>query len=189
MAVSLSKGQNILLDKGLVNVHVGLGWDVRTGSGDEFDLDVCAFLLAANGKVRSDDGFVFYNHLESADGSVAHTGDNRTGEGEGDDESVLVKLGKVAADVQRVVFTVTIHEYKERKQNFGQVSSAFIRIVNQDTGNEEARFELQEDASTDTSFVFGELYRKDSGWKFRAVGEGYKHGLLEIAKGYGVNIG
>ncbi|MDR0520946.1 MAG: TerD family protein [Planctomycetaceae bacterium] len=191
MAISLVKGANTSLTKdnpGLNKIQVGLGWDVRATSGAAFDLDASAFLLNAAGKVRSDRDFIFYNQLKSADGSVEHTGDNRTGEGEGDDEMLYVTLASVPADVQKIAFTVTIHEAAANKQNFGQVSSAFIRIVNRDSGEEIARFDLSEDASTDTAMIFGELYRHGGEWKFKAVGQGFTGGLEALAKNYGVNL-
>lgn len=189
MAISLVKGQNVALDKGLKNVLVGLGWDVPDSQGNDYDIDASCFMLGENGRVRSDSDFIFYNQLKSPCGSVAHSGDNRTGAGDGDDESLIVKLDKVPADVQKLVFIVTIHEAVARRQNFGQVQNAFIRIVNQDNNNEEGRFDLNEDASTSTSTVFGEIYRKDSQWKFKAVGAGYNKSIMELAQGYGVNVG
>jgi tellurium resistance protein TerD len=189
MTVSLTKGQNVALDAGLKNVHVGLGWDARETDGEDFDLDASCFMLGANGKVRSDDDFIFYNQLKAPNGCVEHTGDNLTGDGEGDDETLYVYLDKVPAEIQKLVFTVTIHDFTSRKQNFEMVSNAFIRIVNKDDNEEIARFDLSEDASVNTSMIFGEIYRKDGDWKFRAVGQGHQNGLLEIAQGYGVNVG
>src|SRR5690606_22702016 len=151
---------------------VGLGWDARSTDGQDFDLDASAFLLTANGKVRSDADFIFYNQMRAVDGSVEHTGDNRTGEGDGDDESLLVDLSKVAADIDKIVITVTSHDADQRRQNFGQVSNAFIRLVNSETNVEVVRFDLAEDASTEAAMVFGELYRNGGEWKFRAVGQG-----------------
>ncbi|WP_300676027.1 TerD family protein [Nocardioides sp.] len=194
MSVSLSKGGNVSLTKeagpsGLFRVEAGLGWDVRTTTGAEFDLDASALLTGADGKVLSDAHFVFYNNLTSPDGSVQHQGDNRTGEGDGDDEVISVDLTQVPADVQRIVIPVSIHEADSRGQNFGQVSNAFIRIVNADNGIELARYDLSEDASSETSMIFGELYRYGGEWKFRAVGQGYASGLAGIARDYGVNVG
>ncbi|TVM06652.1 MAG: TerD family protein, partial [Halomonas sp.] len=175
MALSLSKGGNVSLSKsdpGLKNILIGLGWDERATSGNDFDLDASVFMVNSEGKVRSDADFIFYGQLKSADGSVVHTGDNRTGEGEGDDEAIEVNLDGVPADIQRLVVTVTIHEADSRKQNFGMVQNAFIRVVNNDTGNEVVRYDLSEDYSTETALEFGEVYRHNGEWKFRAVGQG-----------------
>ncbi|MGY0486779.1 TerD family protein [Streptomyces sp. WG-D5] len=191
MGVSLSKGGNVSLSKeapGLTAVVVGLGWDVRTTTGTDFDLDASAILISAEGKVRNDQDFVFFNNLKSADGSVEHTGDNTTGEGEGDDEQVKVDLAAVPADVDKVVFPVSIYDAENRQQSFGQVRNAFIRVVNQAGGAEIARYDLSEDASTETAMVFGELYRNGAEWKFRAVGQGYASGLRGIAQDFGVNV-
>ena len=192
MSVSLSKGGNVSLSKeepGLAKVLIGLGWDTRTTDGADFDLDASAFLLTSSDKVRSDGDFIFYNNLKSADGSVEHTGDNRTGEGDGDDEALTVDLARVPADVQKVAVAVTIHEGEGRRQSFGMVSNAFIRVVNDATGREISRYDLAEDASTETAMIFGEVYRHNGEWKFRAVGQGYKGGLGPLARNYGVNIG
>ncbi len=191
MALSLSKGGNLSLTKeapGMTKVLVGLGWDARSTDGQDFDLDASAFLLKADGKVRADSDFIFYNQLKSVDGSVEHTGDNRTGEGDGDDEAIKVDLSKVPADIDKIAFTVTIHEAEVRKQNFGQVRNAFIRIVNQDTNSEVARYDLAEDASTETAMIFAELYRNGSEWKFRAVGQGFNGGLKPLAESYGLKF-
>lgn len=191
MGVSLSKGGNVSLTKeapGLTAVTVGLGWDVRTTTGTDFDLDASAILVSAEGKVRNDQDFVFFNNLKSADGSVEHTGDNLTGEGEGDDEQVKVSLATVPADVAKIVFPVSIYDAENRQQSFGQVRNAFIRVVNQAGGAEIARYDLSEDASTETAMVFGELYRNGDEWKFRAVGQGYASGLEGIARDFGVNL-
>ncbi|WP_425834389.1 TerD family protein [Streptomyces fractus] len=191
MGVSLSKGGNVSLSKeapGLTAVVVGLGWDVRTTTGTDFDLDASAILTNAEGKVRNDQDFVFFNNLKSADGSVEHTGDNTTGEGEGDDEQVKVDLASVPADVDKIVFPVSIYDAENRQQSFGQVRNAFIRVVNQSGGSEIARYDLSEDASTETAMVFGELYRNGAEWKFRAVGQGYASGLRGIAQDFGVNV-
>ncbi|WP_404414786.1 TerD family protein [Vreelandella aquamarina] len=190
MALSLSKGGNVSLSKsdpGLKNILIGLGWDERATSGNDFDLDASVFMVNSEGKVRSDADFIFYGQLKSADGSVVHTGDNRTGEGEGDDEAIEVNLDGVPADIQRLVVTVTIHEADSRKQNFGMVQNAFIRVVNNDTGNEVVRYDLSEDYSTETALEFGEVYRHNGEWKFRAVGQGYAGGLLAMCQRYGVN--
>ena len=188
MAISLTKGGNTSLPSGLNKIIVGLGWDPRATSGVDFDLDASAFLLTESGKVRSDRDFIFYNQMKSADGSVQHTGDNRTGAGEGDDEQIKVALQSIPADVQKVAFTVTIHDAEKHGLNFGQVSSAFIRIVDETNNEEIARFDLSEDASVDTAMIFGEVYRKDGAWKFKAVGQGFTGGLAALAKNYGVNI-
>lgn len=191
MGISLSKGGNISLSKTdptLKNVIVGLGWDARPTDGADFDLDASAFMVKEDGKVRSDSDFIFYNQTKSTCGSVEHTGDNRTGAGDGDDESVIVLLDKVPVDVQRVIFTVTIHEADARKQNFGQVSRAYVRIVNKDSNNEVARYDLSEDASIETAMIFGEIYKHGGEWKFKAVGQGYAGGLAALARQYGINI-
>ncbi|WP_435970319.1 TerD family protein [Streptomyces sp. Qhu_M48] len=191
MGVSLSKGGNVSLTKeapGLTAVTVGLGWDVRTTTGTDFDLDASAILVTEEGKVRNESDFVFFNNLKSGDGSVEHTGDNTTGEGEGDDEQVKVSLATVPADVAKIVFPVSIYDAENRQQSFGQVRNAFIRVVNQTGGAEIARYDLSEDASTETAMVFGELYRNGAEWKFRAVGQGYASGLRGIAQDFGVNV-
>ncbi|MDZ5603648.1 TerD family protein [Pseudomonas sp. RP23018S] len=189
MALSLSKGGNLSLtktDPSLTRIIVGLGWDPRATDGTEFDLDASAFLLKGDGKVRSEADFIFYNQLKSTDGSVEHTGDNRTGAGDGDDEVIKVDLSRVPADVDKVVFTVTIHDAEARKQSFGQVGGAFIRIVNETNGNEVVRYDLAEDASTETAMIFAELYRNSGEWKFRAVGQGYAGGLKAVATSFGL---
>ncbi|TDC74670.1 TerD family protein [Streptomyces hainanensis] len=191
MGVSLSKGGNVSLTKeapGLTAVVVGLGWDVRTTTGADYDLDASALLCTAAGKVVSDQHFVFYNNLTSPDGSVEHTGDNLTGEGEGDDEAIKVNLATVPADITSVVFPVSIHDAVARGQSFGQIRNAFIRVVNQADNAEIARYDLSEDAATETAMIFGELYRHGTEWKFRAVGQGYASGLAGIASDYGVNV-
>ena len=191
MGVSLSKGGNVSLTKeapGLTAVLVGLGWEARTTTGADFDLDASAILTAETGKVASDKDFVFYNNLKSVDGSVEHTGDNLTGEGEGDDEVIKVNLAAVPAAVAKIVFPVSIYEAESRLQSFGQVRNAYIRVVNQATGQEIARYDLSEDASTETAMVFGELYRSGTEWKFRAIGQGYASGLRGIAQDFGVNV-
>ena len=192
MAISLNKGERLSLSKeapNLKKVLVGLGWDARATDGADFDLDASAFLLGAGGKVRSDADFIFYNQLKSTCGSVQHTGDNRTGAGEGDDEAVMVDLSRVPADVQKIAFTATIHEADARRQNFGQVGNAYIRLVNAETNAEVARYDLVEDASTETAMIFGELYRHSGEWRFTAVGQGYAGGLAAMCRQYGINIG
>ncbi len=192
MSVSLSKGGNVSLSKeapGLQAVLVGLGWDVRTTSGADFDLDASALMVGPSGKILSDSHFIFFNNLKSPDGSVEHTGDNLTGEGEGDDEAIKVNLVGVPQDVDKIVVTVSIYDAEGRQQSFGQVRNAFIRVVNQADNKEITRYDLSEDASTETAMVFGELYRNGPEWKFRAVGQGYTSGLRGIAQDYGVNVG
>ena len=191
MAISLQKGGNVNLSKeapGLSKMVVGLGWDTRATDGAAFDLDGAVFLVNAAGKVRSDADFVFYNNLKSTDGSVVHSGDNTTGAGEGDDETVAIDLTKVPADVEKIVLAVTIHDAEARKQNFGMVSKAFVRCVNATGNSEIARFDLSEDGSTEAAMVFGEVYRAGADWKYKAVGQGFKGGLGPLAKSYGVNV-
>ena len=190
MSVSLSKGGNVSLAKAdptMTKVLVGLGWDPRATDGQDFDLDASAFLLDSTGKVRGDNDFIFYNNLSDAAQSVVHTGDNRTGAGDGDDESLKIDLPKIPADVDKIAFTVTIHDAEARRQSFGQVGGAFIRLVNDATGVEVARYDLSEDASTETAMIFGELYRHNNEWKFRAVGQGYAGGLKAMCAQYGIS--
>jgi tellurium resistance protein TerD len=192
VTVSLSKGGNVSLSKqapGLTAVVVGLGWDPRTTTGADFDLDASAIMLDMSGKVLSDSHFVFFNNLKSPDGSVEHLGDNLTGAGEGDDEQIKVNLQSVPAECGKLVFPVSIYDAETRQQNFGQVRNAFIRIVNQADNSEIARYDLTEDASTETAMIFGEIYRSFGEWKFRAVGQGYATGLRGIAQDFGVNVG
>lgn len=191
MGVSLTKGGNVSLTKeapGLTAVTVGLGWDARSTTGTDFDLDASAIMVGVSGKVLSDGHFVFFNNLTSVDGSVQHLGDNLTGEGDGDDEEINVNLAAVPAEVDKIVFPVSIYDAAARSQSFGQVRNAFIRIVNQAGGAEIARYDLSEDASTETAMVFGELYRNGAEWKFRAVGQGYAEGLVGIARDFGVGV-
>jgi tellurium resistance protein TerD len=191
MAISLQKGGNVNLSKeapGLNKMVIGLGWDTRATDGAAFDLDGAIFLLNTSGKVRSDADFVFYNNLKSVDGSVTHSGDNRTGAGDGDDETVTIDLARVPADVDKIAVCVTIHEAEQRRQNFGQVSKAFVRCVNASGNAEIARYDLSEDGSTEAAMVFGEVYRAGADWKFRAIGQGFKGGLGPLAKNYGVNV-
>lgn len=191
MAISLNKGGNLSLSKtdpSLNQVLIGLGWDARTTDGVDFDLDASAFLLAENDKVRAETDFIFYNQTRSPEGSVEHTGDNRTGAGDGDDEAVKIDLAKVPAEVQKIAITVTIHDAESRGQNFGQVQNAFIRVVNDQTNVEIVRFDLNEDYSTETAMIFGELYRHNGEWKFRAVGQGYNGGLSAMCRQYGISI-
>jgi tellurium resistance protein TerD len=192
MSVSLSKGGNVSLSKeapGLQAVLVGLGWDVRTTTGADFDLDASALMVGTDGKILSDSHFIFFNNLTSPDGSVEHTGDNLTGEGEGDDEAIKVNLVGVPPEVDKIVVTVSIYDAEARQQSFGQVRNAFIRVVNQADNRELTRYDLSEDASTETAMIFGELYRNGNEWKFRAVGQGYSTGLRGIAHDFGVNVG
>ena len=194
MAINLSKGQRVSLDKGVRLALVGLGWDTNRYDGSaDFDLDASAFLLGANGKVRSDDDFIFYGNLQSKDGSVTHTGDTLTGEGDGDDETLFIDFSKVPADVQKIVITVTIYEAQERGQNFGQVSNAYVRVArrsneNDTVGIEELRYDLGEEFSIETALVVCEIYRQGAEWKFNAVGAGYQGGLYALCKNYGVNV-
>jgi tellurium resistance protein TerD len=191
MAISLSKGGNVSLTKtapGLTHIIIGLGWDARATDGAAFDLDASGFLLTSDGKVRSDADFIFFNQPVSADGSVKHLGDNTTGDGEGDDEQMTVDLAKVPADVEKIAVGVTIHEAEARKQSFGMVSQAFVRVVNAADNAEIVRYDLSEDFSIETALVFGEVYRNNGEWKFRAVGQGYQGGLAAMAKNYGVNV-
>jgi tellurium resistance protein TerD len=191
MAISLQKGGNVSLTKtspDLKNVLIGLGWDARSTSGDDFDLDASIFMVGANGKVRTDEDFVFYGQLRSACGSVEHTGDNRTGDADGDDEAIKVVLDKVPAEITRLVVAVTIHDADIRRQNFGMVHNAYIRVVNSETDAELARFDLTEDASVETAMIFGEVYRHNGEWKLRAVGQGYAGGLRALAVSHGVNV-
>ncbi|MDK1473973.1 TerD family protein [Streptomyces sp. 549] len=190
MGVTLAKGGNVSLSKAAPNLtqaQVGLGWQARATTGAAFDLDASA-LLCAGGRVLGDEYFIFYNNLKSPDGSVEHTGDELVGGTGGDDETVLVDLPAVPAHVDKIVFSVSIHDADARRQTFGQVSNAYIRVVNQADGVELARYDLTEDASTETAMIFGELYRYGGEWKFRAVGQGYASGLRGIALDFGVNV-
>ncbi|MEO3978682.1 TerD family protein [Streptomyces sp. CAU 1734] len=191
MAVSLTKGGNVSLSKeapGLTAVTVGLGWDVRTTTGTDFDLDASAIGVNPGGTVTSPGHFVFFNNKSTPDQTIVHTGDNRTGEGGGDDEQINVNLAALPADVDRIVFPVSIYDAVTRSQNFGQVRNAYIRILNQTGGAEIARYDLSEDAAVETAMVFGELYRNGAEWKFRAVGQGYATGLEGIARDFGVSL-
>lgn len=192
MAVSLTKGQNVSLSKtdpSLKKVLIGLGWDARATDGADFDLDASVFMCGENGKIVSDNYFIFYNNLRSPCGSVEHTGDNLTGDGNSDDETIIVDLEKVPSNIKSVFVTVTIHDAEARKQNFGQVSNAFVRLVNYENNQEVVRFDLSEDYSTETAMVFGEVYRHNGEWKFRAIGQGYSGGLYALCQQYGVNVG
>jgi len=192
MGVSLQKGGNVSLDKaapGMTKILIGLGWDERATDGAEFDLDASLFLLNSQGKARGDNDFIFYNKLTSDCGSVVHQGDNRTGEGDGDDEAIKIDLSQVPAEVNKVAVTVTIHDAQSRNQNFGQVANAFMRVVNDENNEEIARYDLSEDYSVETAMIFGEIYRHNGEWKFKAIGQGYEGGLKALAIGYGINIG
>ena len=191
MAISLTKGGNVSLTKeapGITKTTGGLGWNPRVTDGQAFDLDAIAFLVGENGKVRADTDFIFFNNLTSSDGSVKHNGDNRTGDGDGDDETLSVDLSKVPADVSKVIFAVTIYDGQTRNQNFGQVGNAYIRVINDAGGSEIARYDLSEDSSTETAMIFGELYKNGSEWKFRAIGQGFAGGLGPLAASYGVAV-
>lgn len=191
MAISLSKGGNISLSKTdpqLKNMLVGLSWDARSTDGLDFDLDASVFMVKDDNKVRGDHDFIFYNQLKSTCGSVEHTGDNRTGEGDGDDEVIKVALDKVPQDITKIIVAVTIHDAEARRQNFGQVHNAAIRLVNQDTNVEVTRYDLSEDASIETAMIFGEIYRHGTDWKFKAVGQGFAGGLGPLASSFGVNV-
>lgn len=192
MAISLQKGQKVDLTKtnpGLTKIIIGLGWDVnKYDGGKEFDLDASAFLLNPEGKVSDDKNFVFFNNPKSVDGSVTHTGDNRSGAGEGDDEQIKVDLTSVATSVAKISFGITIHEAKERNQNFGQVSNAYVRVLNEASGEELIRYDLGEDFSVETAVVVGELYRNNADWKFNAIGSGYQNGLAGLCKDFGLDV-
>lgn len=191
MPVNLQKGQKVSLTKGnpgLKKVVVGLGWDVNQfDTGGDFDLDAAAFLLGDSGKVSGSDDFVFYGNLKHPSGSVQHMGDNLTGAGEGDDEQIRVDLSKVPEHITKIAFTVTIYEPEQRRQNFGQINNAFIRIYNEDTGEEMLRYDLGEDFSIETAAVFGEVYKNGSEWKFNAIGSGYQGGLKALCTQYGID--
>ena len=192
MAITLSKGQKVSLTKGnpgLKHLVVGLGWDTnKYDGGFDFDLDSAAFLLGESGKVNSDADFVFYNNLKHSSGAVEHLGDNLTGAGDGDDEQIKVDLSLVPANVSKIAFTVTIHEALERRQNFGQVSNSFVRVVNEDTKEELLNYELGEDFSIETAIVVCEIYRHNGEWKFNALGSGFEGGLEALCKNFGINI-
>jgi len=193
MAISLSKGQKVDLTKGnpgLTKVIVGLGWDVnKYDGGKDFDLDTSVFLLGDNGKVTSEADFVFYNNSTGGNGSVVHSGDNRTGAGDGDDEQVIIDLQAVPANVQKIAFTITIHDGDARNQNFGQVSNSYARILNEQNNEELIRYDLGEDFSIETALVVGELYRHNNEWKFSAIGSGYQGGLAALATDFGLQVG
>ena len=194
MAVNLTKGQRVSLDKGVKLALVGLGWDTNRYDGAaDFDLDACAFMLGANGKVRKDEDFIFYGNLQSPEGAIVHTGDSLAGGSGGDDETLFIDFAKVPADVEKIAITVTIYEAQERGQNFGQVSNAYVRVARRtseddNVGIEELRYDLAEDFSIETALVICEIYRSGATWKFNAVGAGYQGGLYALCKAYGVNV-
>lgn len=192
MAISLVKGQKIDLTKGnpsLKKVIIGLGWDTnRYSGGYDFDLDASVFLVGSNGRTNHDEDFIFYNNLKSRNEAVIHTGDNRTGEGDGDDEQILLEFAKMPVDVDKMAVTVTIHEALERGQNFGQVSNAYVRVINEDTNEEVLRYDLGEDFSIETAIVVCEIYRSGSDWKFSAVGSGFQGGLASLCNNYGLDV-
>ncbi len=192
MPINLTKGQKVDLTKGnpnLKNIMVGLGWDVNTfDSGADFDLDAAAFMVGANGKCPTEKDFIFYGNLEHSSGSVLHMGDNLTGAGDGDDEQIQIDLTKIPENIERVVFTVTIYEAQERRQNFGQVSNSFIHIVDEATGVDLLQYDLGEDFSIETAVVVGELYRRNGEWKFNAIGSGFQGGLAALCGHYGIEV-
>ena len=194
MGVNLAKGQRVSLDKNMNMALIGLGWDTnRYDGGKDFDLDASAFLLNADGKVRKDEDFIFYGNLKSSDGSVTHTGDNLTGEGDGDDEVLIVDFSKVPADIQKIAITVTIYDAQVRGQNFGQVSNAYVRVArraneNDMVGTEVLKFDLAEEFSVETALVVCEIYKNNGEWKFNAVGAGYQGGLEALCRSFGVNV-
>lgn len=192
--VNLSKGERVSLDKGMVRALVGLGWDTnKYDGGFDFDLDAAAFLLGDNGKVNRDEDFIFYNNLVSRNEAVVHTGDNLTGEGEGDDEVILIDFSKMPADISKIAITVTIHDAVNRKQNFGQVSNAYVRVAKRNSendmqGEDALRFDLVEDFSVETAIVVCEIYKRNGDWKFNAVAAGYQGGLEALCRSFGVNV-
>lgn len=192
MAINLVKGQKIDLTKGnphLKKVIIGLGWDTNKYSGGcDFDLDASVFLVGSNGRTNYDEDFIFYNNLKSRNEAVIHTGDNRTGEGDGDDEQILLEFAKMPADVDRMAVTVTIHEAMQRGQNFGQVSNAYVHVMNEETGEEVLRYDLGEDFSVETAIVVCEIYRSNGEWKFSAIGSGFQGGLEALCKNYGLDV-
>lgn len=193
MAISLQKGQKVDLTKtnpGLTKILVGLGWDTnKYDGGSDFDLDSAAFLLDDSGKAPTEKEFIFYGNLSHSSGSVVHLGDNLTGAGDGDDEQIKVDLSLVPSNISKIAFTVTIYDSETRKQNFGQVSNAFIRIIDEANGTELMRFDLGEDFSIETAVVIAELYRNNSEWKFNAIGAGFGGGLAALCQNYGLNAG
>lgn len=193
MAVSLSKGQKVDLTKsnpGLKKVIVGLGWDTnKYDGGHDFDLDASAFILDESGKVKDEKDFVFYNNPAGAQGAVVHSGDNRSGVGDGDDEQIKIDMSQIPAAVQKIAFTITIHDAEARKQNFGQVANAYVRVLNEETGAELIRYDLGEDFSIETAIVVAELYRNGGEWKFNAIGSGFQGGLAALCTNFGLSAG
>ena len=193
MAVSLSKGQKVDLTKtnpGIKRIIVGLGWDTnKYDGGNDFDLDASAFVLGDAGKVKDEKDFVFYNNPTAAQGSVVHAGDNRSGVGDGDDEQIKIDISQIPAEVQKIAFTVTIHDAETRKQSFGQVANAYVRVLNEETGAELIRYDLGEDFSIETAIVLAEIYRNGSEWKFNAIGSGFQGGLSALCGNFGLNVG
>jgi tellurium resistance protein TerD len=190
--ISLRKGQRVALGKAMTMARVALGWDTnRYDGGKDFDLDASCFLVGENGKVGRDEDFIFYNNLRGRNGAVVHSGDNLTGGSEGDDEVILVDFKKMPADVRKIVFCVTIHEADERRQNFGQVSNAYVRVDSiereDDAGTEALQFDLMEEFSVETALVVCEIYRYNDEWKFNAVGAGYAGGLEALCRSYGLD--
>ncbi|MBE6025181.1 MAG: TerD family protein [Cellulosilyticum sp.] len=192
MAINLVKGQKIDLTKGnpsLKKVIIGLGWDINKYSGGQaFDLDTSVFLVGSNGRTNHDEDFIFYNNLESRNKAVIHAGDNRTGEGDGDDEQISLEFDKMPADVERMAVTVTIYEAMERGQNFGQVSNAYVRVLDAATGEELIHYDLGEDFSIETAITVCEIYRHNGEWRFSAVGSGFQGGLASLCKNYGLDV-
>ncbi|MBS4536927.1 TerD family protein [Clostridium sp. D2Q-11] len=192
MAINLKKGERIDLTKsnpGLKQAIIGLGWDTnKYAGGADFDLDASVFMVGSDGNVKNDEDFIFYNNLEHPTKSVIHTGDNRTGEGEGDDEAIIIDFGKVPSHIDKIAITVTIHDAVNRAQNFGQVTNAFVRVLNKENDNEILRYDLTEDFSIETALIFCELYRHNNEWKFSAVGSGFQGGLESLCKNYGLQV-
>lgn len=194
MGINLSKGQRVSLEKSMTLALVGLGWNTNQyDGGHDFDLDAAAFLLGENGKVLKDEDFVFYNNLDGRNGAVVHTGDNLTGEGDGDDEVILIDFTKIPDEIKKIAITVTIHQAVERGQNFGQVSNAYVRVARRASesdmvGTEELKYDLMEEFSIETAIVVCEIYRHGNDWKFNAVGSGYQGGLEALCKSFGVNV-
>ena len=189
MAINLQKGQRVSLDNSMKLALVGLGWDTnRYDGGSDFDLDASAFLLGENGKLLRDEDFVFYNNLNGRDGAVVHTGDNLTGDGDGDDEVIMIDFSKIPSEIKKIAICVTIHDAEARHQNFGQVSNAYIRIVDKDTNQELIRYDLGEDFSIETAIVVGELYKHNGEWKFNAIGSGFQGGLAALCGHYGIEV-
>ena len=192
MGIMLKKGQKIDLTKGnksLKKLLVGLGWDTnKYDGGYDFDLDAAAFCCGDDDKVHEDLDFIFYNNLKHESGAIEHLGDNLTGEGEGDDEQIVIDLSLIPARITKINFTVTIHEADERGQNFGQVSNAYVRVVNQENDEELIRYDLGEDFSVETAIVVAQLYKHNGEWKFNAIGSGFAGGLAALCRNFGLNV-